>query len=90
MAIAGEMATMPAPELRAWLDGQAYIALAYALLGARSLGLDCCPMTHFEADRYGEILDLPAGVSPVVLLAVGYAADEPRPKWRYPLTDLLL
>lgn len=90
MGIAAEMATLPEAELRAWLDGQVYIALSCALLGARSLGLDCCPMTHFEADKYAEILDLPSRIPPIVLLAVGYAADEPRAKWRYPLGDILI
>lgn len=90
MGIAAEMATLPEAELQAWLHGQVYVALTYALLGAQALGLDCCPMTHFDPDKFSAILDLPAGMPPIVLLAVGYAADEPRPKWRYPLGDILL
>ncbi len=90
MGIAAEMAQEPEPELRAWITGQAYIAATYGLLGAQALGLDCCPMTHFEPREYSRILGLPENIVPVVLLPVGYAADEARPKWRYPLGDLLI
>ena len=90
MSIADEMAQEPEPELRAWIIGQVYIAATYGLLGARALGLDCCPMTHFESAEYSRILGLPENIVPVVLLPVGYAADEARPKWRYPLGDILI
>jgi nitroreductase len=90
MGIAAEMAGLPEAELQAWLHGQVYVALTYALLGAQALGLDCCPMTHFDPQEFTAILDLPAGVPPIVLLAVGYAADAAPPKWRYPLADILI
>jgi nitroreductase len=90
MSIADEMAQEPEPELRAWIMGQVFIAATYGLLGAQALGLDCCPMTHFESGEYSRILGLPENIVPVVLLPVGYAADEARPKWRYPLGDILI
>jgi nitroreductase len=90
MSIAGEMAQEPSADLQAWLVGQVYIAATYALLGAQALGLDCCPMTHFDGAEYSRILELPENVVPVVLLPVGYAADQPRPKWRYPLEEMLI
>jgi nitroreductase/dihydropteridine reductase len=90
MGIADEMAQEPEPDLRAWIIGQAFIAATYGLLGAQALGLDCCPMTHFDPGEYSRILGLPENIVPVVLLPVGYAADEARPKWRYPLGDILI
>jgi nitroreductase/dihydropteridine reductase len=90
MGIASEMAEEPEPDLRAWIIGQVFIAATYGLLAAQALGLDCCPMTHFEPGEYSRILGLPENVVPVVLLPVGYAADEARPKWRYPLGDILI
>ena len=90
MGIAEEMAQEPSADLQAWLVGQVYIAATYALLGAQALGLDCCPMTHFDGAEYSRILELPENVVPVVLLPVGYAADQPRPKWRYPLEEILV
>ena len=90
MGIAGEMAGMPPEELRAWNSCQVYIAVAYAILGAKALGLDSCPMTHFVPEEYSRILGLPANIVPTVLCPVGYPADEPKPKWRYPVEDLLI
>ncbi len=70
--------------------GNVYIAATYGLLGAQALGLDACPMTHFPPAEFSRILGLPDNVAPVLLVAVGYAADEPKPKWRYPLSEILL
>ncbi|MFH0914858.1 MAG: nitroreductase family protein [bacterium] len=90
MGIAGEMAGMPPEELRAWTSCQVYIAVTYAILGAKTLGLDSCPMTHFVPQEYARILGLPANLVPTVLCPIGYAADQPKPKWRYPVEDLLI
>jgi len=90
MGIAAEMAEEPADELKAWIVGNVYIAATYAMLGAQTLGLDTCPMTHFPPAEFSRILDMPGNVKPVLLVAVGYAADEPKPKWRYPLAEILL
>jgi len=90
MGIAAEMSGLPEQEKQTWLRCQVYIAATYALLAATSLGLDSCPMTHFLPAEYSRILGLPAHIQPVLLVALGYGADEPHPKWRYPVEDLLL
>jgi nitroreductase len=90
MGIAGEIAALPPSEIRAWMQSQVYIALTYAILGAKALGLDSCPMTHFIPAEYSRILGLPANLVPTILCAVGNAADQPKPKWRYPVEDLLV
>jgi nitroreductase len=90
MGIAAEMAKEPEDDLKCWIVGNVYMAATYGLLGAQALGLDTCPMTHFPPAEFSRILGLPGNVEPVLLVAVGYAADEPKPKWRYPLSDLLL
>jgi nitroreductase len=90
MGIADEMGNEPEEELRAWIIGNVYVAATYGMLGAEALGLDSCPMTHFPPVEFSRLLGLPDNVMPVLLLAVGYAADEPKPKWRYPLSDILL
>ncbi len=90
MGIAAEMAEEPEADLRAWIIGNVYIAATYAMLGAQALELDTCPMTHFNVAEFSRILALPDNIEPVLLVAVGYAADEPRPKWRYPLSEILL
>lgn len=90
MGIAGEMAGMPSEALRAWTSCQVYIAATYTILGAKALGLDSCPMTHFVPSEYSRILGLPANLVPTLLCAVGYPADQPGPKWRYPVEDIVI
>jgi nitroreductase/dihydropteridine reductase len=90
MGIAGEMAGMPPEQLQAWTSCQVYIAATYAILGAKTLGLDSCPMTHFVPAEYSRILGLPANIVPTLLCPIGYPADQPKPKWRYPVEDIII
>jgi nitroreductase / dihydropteridine reductase len=77
------------PEQRmAFAREQIHIALGNAVNGAKSLGLDSCPMGGFDPAAYAEVLFLPEEYIPVVLCAVGYAADKPQPKWRLPREDV--
>lgn len=77
------------PEQRtAFSREQIHIALGNAVNGAKSLGLDSCPMGGFDPVAYAETLFLPEEYIPVVLCAVGYAADKPHPKWRLPREDV--
>ncbi len=71
-----------------WTQRQVYIVLAYATLGAKALGLDSCPIEAFEPERLARVLGLPAHLVPTVLCAVGYAADVPRKKARFPKEQL--
>jgi len=54
---------------------------------ARSLGLGSCFLggAPFRADKIAEEYDLPKRVFPLVQLAMGYPAENPPPKPRYPL-----
>jgi nitroreductase len=77
------------PEQRmAFAREQIHIALGNAINGAKSLGLDSCPMGGFDPVAYAEVLFLPEEYVPVVLCAVGYAADKPFPKFRLPREDV--
>jgi len=67
---------------------QIHIALANAVNGAKSLGLDSCPMGGFDPAGYAEALFLPDEYVPVVLCAVGYAADKAPAKWRFPREEV--
>ncbi len=90
MGIAGELAALPPAAFRCWSQCQVYIAATYAILGAKALGLDSCPMTHFVPEEYSRILGLPDSLVPTILCAVGNAADQPPPKWRYPVEDFVI
>lgn len=79
------------PEQRLqWSQNQVFIALGNAVNGAHSLGLGACPMTAFDPNEFARVLDLPATVVPTALVSVGYPADEPTPKLRYPVEDIVI
>ncbi|VVB58355.1 malonic semialdehyde reductase RutE [Candidatus Anstonella stagnisolia] len=67
----------------AWAQRQVYLALGNAINGAKSLGLDSCPMEGFNPVEYSRILKLPENIVPTALCPVGYAADKPRAKMRF-------
>ena len=67
---------------------QVMIALGNAVNGAKSLGFDSCPMGGFDPAAFAEVLFLPEEYVPVVLCAIGYAADTPPAKWRLPREDI--
>lgn len=78
------------PEQRfSWSQAQTYLALGNALNGSKSLGFDSCPMGGFNPAEFSRILNIPAPLVPVMLCPVGYAADRPMPKVRFPREDIL-
>jgi nitroreductase len=90
MGIAGEVAALSPAEILCWMKCQVHIAATYTILGAKALGLDSCPMTHFLPDEYSRILALPDSLVPTILCPVGNAADQAPPKWRYPVEDFII
>lgn len=77
-------------EVLIWAKNQVFLALGNALNGAKSLGLDACPMGGFLPDEYKKVLDLPDDLVPTVLCPIGYRADSPRPKVRLSKEDIFL
>ena len=82
--------SLPEEKKLSWAQRQTYIALANAVNGAKSLGFDSCPMEGFSQEQYSKILNLPDHLVPTALVTIGYAADKPHPKIRYPKEDLFL
>ena len=72
----------------AWAQRQTYLALENALLGAKALGFDSCPMEGFSGEEYSKILKLPKNIVPTALCAIGFAADTPQPKVRFDKKDI--
>ena len=88
--MAGRFAgTMSPEQQRAWSQAQTYLALGNALNGAKALGFDSCPMGGFDPAEFTRILNIPAPLFPVMLCPLGYAADKPMPKIRYPKSDVI-
>jgi len=79
---------LPPDVQMAWAQHHVFLALGNALNGAKSLGLDSCPMGGFDPKEYSRILNLPPTIVPTMLCPVGYAADKPMPKWRYPKEEI--
>jgi len=72
----------------AWAQHHIFLALGNALNGAKSLGFDSCPMGGFDGKEYARILGLPPHLVPTMLCPVGYAADRPMPKFRFPVEEI--
>jgi nitroreductase len=77
------------------MDGKPYvdvdvaIAMDHLILAATDLGLGTCWIAAFDPAAARQVLDLPAGMEPVVFTPLGYPADQPRKKQRKPLPDLV-
>ena len=84
----------PPAEVAAWARNQVYIAHGFFLATAAVLGVDACPMEGFVADRYDEVLGLPAqGYQAVVLATAGKRAVDDKnaamAKVRYDAADVV-
>ena len=77
-------------EKLSWAQRQAFLALGNALNGAKSLGLDSCPMEGFDPKAYSKILRLPDNIVPTALCPVGYASDKQNQKLRFSKDDMFL
>lgn len=55
----------------AWVNRQVMVALTTMLWTAETLGYDTAPMEGFSASAVKAVLDLPARIHPVALLALG-------------------
>ena len=73
-----------------WATHQVYLALGNAVNGAKALGFDSCPVTHFKPAEFARVLSIPVHLYPVALCPLGYAAHPAGPKSRFPLEEILL
>jgi len=67
----------------------ATVAAAYAQLAATALGLATCWVGAFDDEAVVRAAELPAGQRPVAILPLGYAAEDPPPTPRRPLSELV-
>ncbi len=67
----------PAPEMEAWTQRQAYIAMGFLMETAALLQIDACPMEGLDPKAYNEILQLNGtGWKAVSVIALGYRHAE--------------
>lgn len=67
----------------------AVIVVDHLILAATSLGLGTCWVAAFNVEAARSVLRLPDEVEPIIFTPLGYPADEPGPKIRKPLTELV-
>jgi nitroreductase len=74
---------------RNYVDVDCAIVMDHLILQATDLGLGTCWIAAFDPVAAREALALPDDEEPVAFTPLGYPADEPRPKARKPLAELL-
>lgn len=72
-----------------YADVDAAIAMDHLILAAANLGLGTCWIGAFDPAAARQVLGLPKEVEPLAFTPLGYPADQPRPKQRKPLSDLV-
>lgn len=87
--IRGAFADMTDAEREAWGAEQGFIALGYLLLTAEAHGYQTSPMAGFDAEAVKQLLELPAHVRVVALVAIGRGAESGFPHHRLPLDQLM-
>ena len=76
-------------------DGKNYndvdvsIAMDHLVLAATDLGLGTCWVAAFNPAAARQVLGLPDDVEPVAFTPLGYSTDQPRPKERKALSELV-
>ncbi len=72
-----------------YADVDATIAMDHLILAAADMGLGTCWVAAFDPAAAREVLHLPENVEPIAFTPLGYPADQPRPKERKPLAELV-
>jgi nitroreductase len=66
------------------------IAVEHIALMAASTGLGTCWVRAFDPEKVASILSLPPEYPPLFLLPLGYPGEDPEPRPRKPMDDILL
>lgn len=67
----------------------AAIVADHLILAAANLGLGTCWVAAFNVEAARGVLRLPEEAEPVIFTPLGYPADQPGPKTRKPLSELV-
>ncbi len=74
---------------KSYMDVDVAIVMDHLILAAADLGLGTCWVGAFDPSAAREILALPDDVEPIAFTPLGYPADQPRPKKRKTLSELV-
>ncbi len=70
------MAAMDESERRVWTTRSTALAAMTLMYAAWDEGVATCPMEGFDAGALMETFDIPEGYEPVMLITMGYPADD--------------
>lgn len=74
---------------KSYLDVDAAIVMDHIVLAATALGLGTCWIAAFDPDAASEVLQLPPNVEPIIFTPLGVPDDQPGPKRRKPLEEIV-
>ena len=72
-----------------YTDVDVAIVMDHLILAAASLGLGTCWIAAFDPTAARQVLGLPDDVEPIAFTPLGYPADQPGPKKRKALLELV-
>jgi len=72
-----------------YVDVDVAIVMDHLILAAADLGLGTCWIGAFDPAAAREVLGLPDDVEPIAFTPLGYPADQPKPKKRKALSELV-
>ncbi len=74
---------------KSYVDVDVAIVMDHLILAAANEGLGTCWVGAFDPHAARRVLGLPEEVEPIAFTPLGYPADEPGPKRRKPLGELV-
>lgn len=74
---------------KSYVDVDVAIVMDHLILAAANEGLGTCWVGAFDPTAARRVLGLPTNVEPIAFTPLGYPADEPRPKKRKPIQELV-
>jgi nitroreductase len=87
-AVASEAWVRESDRFNARLIDAAIVA-DHLILAAANMGLGTCWIAAFNVEAARKVLQLPEGVEPVIFTPLGYPADQPSPRIRKSLDELV-
>ncbi len=73
-----------------WSGKQVYIASAFIMMGAASIGIDSCPIEGFDKEKVETLLNVDTENFEIQhLVALGYRAKEQPPRHRRPFEEVV-
>jgi nitroreductase len=81
-----------APDANRWAEetylADCAVAAQNIMLAAHEMGIGSCPALSYAKVAISEILNLPEGIEPLLIITLGYPAEDPEPPPRLELNEI--